>query len=83
MAKGLVTARSSFNLETLTAPARCRGCRRPYKAGASVYVQHWVNLGHPARTVLCNLESCWEEFDEEVYGAANPCYDDFPTYASD
>lgn len=66
----LYTARSSFTQESLDKPGSCSGCRRQHKAGESAFVRRYTNPHNrtlTARTILCNLESCWETWDEKVY----------------
>lgn len=66
----LYTARSSFTEESLDKPGTCSGCERRHKAGAKAFVRRYTNPHNRtmiARTILCNLESCWEDWDEKVY----------------
>jgi hypothetical protein len=72
MPREIYTMRSKFRVEVLDSPAHCSGCRRAWKAGESAYVKRWMNLGNLVRTVLCNLEECWQEWDESIFHAGHP-----------
>lgn len=79
MGNKLITARSNFALETVTKSGNCRGCRVRIKAGERVYVSRYVNphnRGQNCTAYLCNLEECWETWDEEVFVKAGEQFDE-------
>jgi hypothetical protein len=66
----LVSARSNFNLETVTKSGKCRGCKTKIEAGEKVYVSRFTNPHNKRQNCvayLCNLESCWEDYDEQLF----------------
>lgn len=66
----LYTARSTFTEESLDKLGRCSGCERRFKAGDVAFVRRYTNPHNRtmiARTILCNLEQCWQDWDEKVY----------------
>lgn len=67
MPREIYTLRSKFNLEVLDSPARCSGCQKAWKAGGSAHVRRWMNYRKLVRTVLCNLDDCWQEWDADVF----------------
>jgi hypothetical protein len=62
----LFTARSNFAETVLEVGHDCAGCRRYICQGETAFVQTYPNPhreGQTCRTVLCNLDDCWETFD--------------------
>lgn len=75
----LITARSSFALETITKAGRCRGCKVKIEVGERVYVSRYTNPHNRRQNCLaylCNLEECWQEWDEEVFPKAAEQFDE-------
>lgn len=66
----LYTARNSFTQENLDKQGRCSGCERQIKVGETAFVRRYTNPHNrtiTARTILCNLDDCWQTWDEKVY----------------
>lgn len=66
----LYTARDSFAEEKLDKKGRCSGCERDLHVGEMAFVRRYTNPHNrtmTARTLLCNLDDCWQTWDEKVY----------------
>lgn len=76
----LYTARAAFTYESLDKPGNCSGCHRRIKTGEMAYVRRYDdprNRTRQSRSILCNLESCWMDWDESLYPGKASNYDDF------
>ena len=78
MSQKIISARSNFNLETVEKPGKCRGCKAKIEAGEKVYVSRFINP-HNRRQLcvayLCNLEECWQDYDEQLFPQSGEQFD--------
>lgn len=64
MQNQLLPTKRMFSCEHIVKKGVCSGCTRVVKEGALAFIRTYVDsTGKEHRTLLCNLRSCWEDWD--------------------